>query len=85
MGEVEGSGQGGGSPGPYPKGKLRGLAWGSPGPHLGGLKAHTQGGVQALTQGWCIPACTGADSPPPTATAAGSTHPTGMHFCSFTS
>ena len=48
----------------------------SPGPHpgwkfrglaWGGLQAHTRGG---------IPACT-----PLTATAAGGTHPTGMHSC----
>ena len=40
--------------------------------------------------GVCIPACTGADTPwaetpgqtpPPTATAADGTHPTGMHSC----
>ena len=33
------------SPGPHPRGKLRGLAWGgSPGPHPGGvLQAHTGG------------------------------------------
>ena len=51
-----------------------------------GLQAHTQGevegsglgGLQAHTQG-CIPACTEAD--PPTATAVGGTHPTGMHSC----
>ena len=41
---------------------------GSPGPHLGGLQVHTKGG---------IPACTEAD--PLKATAAGGTHPTGMH------
>ena len=49
------------SPGPHPRGKLRGLAWGglqahtggSPGPRLVGLQAHTQGG--------CIPACNEAD------------------------
>ena len=41
MGKVEGSCMGG-SPGPYPGGKLRGLAWGG-----GGLQAHTQGGLQA--------------------------------------
>ena len=34
----------------------------------------------------CIPACTGTDTPlgqnpPPTATAADGTHPTGMHSC----
>ena len=55
-GEVEGSGLGG-SPGPHPGGKLRGLAhtWGSPGPHPGSLQVHTWGG---------IPACTEADTPP---------------------
>ena len=37
-------------------------------------------GLQAHTQGWCIPACTEADNPS-TATAAGGTHPTGMHSC----
>ena len=56
-GEVEGSGQG--VPG---RGKLRGLSmgrspgrnWGrgSPGPHWGGLQAHTQGDLQ---RGVCIP------------------------------
>ena len=54
-----------GSPSPHPMGKLSGLAW-------GGLQAHTQGGE-------CIPACTEADSP--TATAAGGTYPTEMHSC----
>ena len=64
----------GGSPGPYPRGKLRGLAGGSPGPHWGEgvlqahtgggvLQAHTRGGLQAHTQGKCIPACTEADPP----------------------
>ena len=53
-GEVEGDLAGGGSPGPYPRGKLRGSGQGgSPGSHprgelrgiwLGGLQAHTQGG-----------------------------------------
>ena len=60
----------------------------------GGLQAHTQGvsrstwgGLQAHTREGCIPACIEAD--PLTATAAGSTHPTGMHstfvnyFCSI--
>ena len=82
-GEVEGSG-GLGVSRPTPRGKLR--VW------LGvGLQAHTQGGVersgrgglQAHTQGVCIPACTEADTPlQQTATAAGGTHPTGMHSCS---
>ena len=42
-GEVEGSGPRG-CPGPHPRGKLRGLAW-------GGLQAHTQWGLQEHTQG----------------------------------
>ena len=70
-GEVEGSGWGGGglqahtqgrswvwlggSPGPHPGGRLRGLARGSPG--------HTQGGVPAQARGG-IPAWTEADPPP---------------------
>ena len=66
---VEGSGLGGGSPGPHPRGKLRGLAWGD-------LQAHTRGGG--------IPVSTEANPPPHThtATAAGGTHPTGMLSCS---
>ena len=68
-------------PGPHPGGKLRGLARGegvsrgglkgvgvvAPGPHLGGLQAATQGGLQGGLQvhTWgCIPACTEADTPP---------------------
>ena len=46
---------------------------GSPGPHPRGVSRPTPGG--------CIPACTEADPHPPTATAAGGTHPTGMHSC----
>ena len=38
----------GGSPSPHPRGKLRGLAWGSPGPHQGVSKP-TPGGSQAQT------------------------------------
>ena len=75
---------------PTPKGEVGGLA-------RGGLQAHTQGGLQAHnwgvsrptprgvvsrpTPGECIPAYTEADTPPMTATAAGGTHPTGMHSC----
>ena len=51
-------------------------------PTLGGLQAHTWG-VYRPTPGGCIPACTEADTPPPTATAAGGTYPTRMHSCSF--
>ena len=62
-GEIEGSDQGG-SPGQHPGG----LLWGCllPGE---GLQAHTQGGS----------APRGVWRPPVTATAAGGTHPTGMH------
>ena len=86
QGEVEGSGQEGvsrsthkeevegsslwGSLGPHQCGSPGPHPGGSPGPHLGGLQAHTRG---------CIPACTEAD--PLMATAAGGTHPTGMHSC----
>ena len=45
----------------------------------GGSQAHTQGGLQAHTWG-CIPACTEADTPW-MATAAGGSHPAGMHSC----
>ena len=65
-GEVEGSGLGG-SPGPHPGG--------SSGTHEGGggLQAHTWGEVSqhALRQ----------TPPQQTTTAAGGTHPTGMHSC----
>ena len=63
----------GGSPGPHPGG---GGEWGAPGPHLGGVSRPTPGGG-------AIPACTEIDPPPPrlTATAVGGTHPTGMHSC----
>ena len=74
----------GGSPGPHPGGKLRGLAGGSQVPHPEGPGSHRKGGLQAHTLGRvCIPACTEADTPLPeqTATAAGGTHPTGMHSC----
>ena len=50
----------------------QGGSWGGSG--QGGLQAHTQGGLSqhALRQ-----------TPPPTATAVGSTHPTGMHSCFY--
>ena len=71
-------------------GGLGGSGWGE------GVQAHTRSGgsqpmpggvVQAQAQGevsrpkGCIPACTEADTPQQMATAAGSTHPTGMHSC----
>ena len=69
---------------PTPREKLRGLTKGSPGPHSGGSPGPHPGGLQANTRGGglCIPAYIEADPPPPwTATAVGSTHPTGMHSC----
>ena len=84
-----------GSPGPHPRGKLRGLA-------RGGLQAHTQGGLQVHTQGEGgspgpqLVGGGGSPGPHPggvsqhalrqtpllwTATAVGSSHPTGMHSC----
>ena len=80
---------GGKSPGPHPGGKLSGLAWGGgvsrPTPRgrlrvwPGGLQAHTQGGSPS-------PHLVGVfqhvlRQTPLTATAAGGTHPTGMHSC----
>ena len=61
----------------------------------GGVQAHAQGefpglgpggdvcpgGVQVQAWGVCNPACTEADTPQQTATAAVGTHPTGMHSC----
>ena len=66
----------GGSPA-HTQGGLQAQTWGGgfPGPYLGGgLQAHTQGSVSqhALRQ-----------TPQLTATAAGGTHPTGMHSCFF--
>ena len=56
----------------------------SPGPHPGGVEGSGLGGLQAHTGGGGIPACTEADPPPQlTATAAGGTHPNGMHSCYY--
>ena len=54
---------------------------GCPGPGLGSVQAQARGGVQAQAQGVCIPAGTEADTPQQMTTAAGGTHPTGMHSC----
>ena len=52
----------------------------SRGPHSGGeVEGSGRGGSPGPHMGG-IPACTEAD-PPSTATAAGGTHPTGMHSC----
>ena len=62
---------------PRPKGKL-GVCRGGSGPCPGGPGPGL--GVSRPRPGVCMPACTEADTPPPqTATAADSTHPTGMH------
>ena len=83
QGEVEGSGLG--SLQAHTQGEVEGLARGvsrptsggvSPGPHPGrGSPGPHPGGVGG------VPACTEADTSPQqqTATAAGGTHPTGMH------
>ena len=70
-GEVEGSDLRR-SPGPHPRGRLR------------GLQAHTQGGWEVSRLFECglgggCPTCTEAPPAQLTATAAGGTHPTGMH------
>ena len=63
----------GGSAGPHPGGEVEGSGWGgSPGPHPGGSQAHTRGVSRPRPGGrGCIPACTEADPPKQTATAAG--------------
>ena len=60
---------------PTPRGEVEGSVL-----EGGALQAHTWG-VSRPTAGWCIPACTEADTPQQMATAAGGTHPTGMHSC----
>ena len=75
---------------PLPRGRLARSGQGVSRPTPGmGVQAHTHGDCPGL--GWgvsrprpegCIPACTEADTPSQqTATAAGGTHPTGMHSC----
>ena len=48
--------------------------------HRADISQHALG-ADTSPLGRHIPACTGADTPPPTATAADRTHPTGMHSC----
>ena len=81
-GGLQAQGEVGGSLGSYPGGRL--------GIWPGGVQAHTQGKVRGLGVGCpgpgpvgrlCIPVCTEVDPPKQTATAADSTHPTGMHSC----
>ena len=65
----------GGSPGSDPGGCLQAHTWGvSPGPQLGGARSTPKGG--------CVP-WHALRQTPSTATAAGGTHPTGMHSCWF--
>ena len=91
-GQVEGSGLGG-SPGPHPGGEVEGSGWGSPGHTTGGVTRPTPEGVSRLTPRGVggLQAHTGEEvypsmhwGRPPLhlmATAAGGTHPTGMHSC----
>ena len=82
---------GGVSPGPHPRGRMRGLAGGlSPGPHPGGKLRGLAGGVPRLTSGGWVstptprgvyPSMQWGRPPQQMATVAGSTHPTGMHSC----
>ena len=95
-GSWRGSGWGGGgSPGPHPRGAVEGdqARVGSPGPHSRGkLRGIWPGGACSevacsrgvpAPRGEGMPAPGGVWRPPPvTATAAGGTHPTGMHSCS---
>ena len=70
---------------PPPRGGLGGSGWGASRPTPRGVQAHAWG-VRGVSPGpsweW-IPACTEADTTPlqQTTTAAGGTHPTGMHSC----
>ena len=78
-GEVEGDLAGGGPLGPHPRGKLRGN-WprgvSRPIPRGSAL------GGDLLLGGCLVPGCLCVWRPPPRmATAAGGTHPTGMHSC----
>ena len=63
---------------PRPNGQVGG-SWGVQTNTCGGVEAHTWGS-RPDPEG-CIPAGTEADTPQQTATAVGSTHPTGMNSC----
>ena len=87
MGDVGGSGRG--RLQVHIRGYVRGV-WlgGSPGPRLGDVGGLAGGSVQAHTLGCPGPGWSRVVSqhalgqtPQQTATAAGGTHPTGMHFC----
>ena len=53
----------------------------SPGPHPGGLQAHTWGVSRPTPKGVSQHALRQTPPPKPMATAVGGTHPTGMHSC----
>ena len=88
-GEVEGSGQGVGSPGIHLGGGWEVWPGGSPGPCPGGgAGGLTTGGLQAQARGVHLSMHWGRALPPPkkqqqTATTADGTHPTGMHSCLY--
>ena len=93
---TQGGSGGGSGPGPQPRGKLREIlsrstakgeiegdlvqahsqegSWGGSGP--GGLISGGACSWGVPASGWCL-----VETLPPTATAAGSMHPTGMHSC----
>ena len=92
QGEVEGPGLGGGSFQAHTRGGgFQAHTWGGPQAHTrGSLQAHTRGGVEGsgLGGGDSRPTPRGVSQhalrqtpPQQTATAAGGTHPTGMHSC----
>ena len=79
--------QRGGSPGPYPGGAVGGQAWGSQAHTRGVPRPTPWGGPGSHLEGVCPSMHWGRHPPtsPPqqTATAAGRTHPTGMHSFFF--
>ena len=80
--EVEGSG--GGDLQAHTQGGIQAhTGGGSPGPHPGrvGLQATPGGEVSRPTPGGGSVSFHARINPPPMATAAGGTHPTGMHSC----
>ena len=78
-GEVGGSGLGGVSR-PRPKGEVGGSGWGCPGLQLGGVQAHNWGVSRSRPRGVESQHVLG-QTPQQMTTAAGGTHPTGMHSC----
>ena len=77
---TQGGSLGGSGPGPQPRGKLRGI-WSRPTPK-GEVEGDLAKGDVPAPGGWCLLRGRCGDPLPVTATAAGGTHPTGMHSCS---